>query len=42
MSLGFDKKASVPLTKTRRFELRLSEGELQQFLELEKSLGITR
>ncbi len=28
--------------KIRRFELRLSEGELAQFLELEKSLGISR
>lgn len=42
MPIGFDKKASVPLTKTRRFELRLSEGELQQFLELERFLGISR
>lgn len=29
-------------TKTRRFELRLSEQELQQFLELEKSLAMSR
>ena len=28
--------------KIRRFELRLSEQELMQFLELEKSLGISR
>lgn len=28
--------------KTRRFELRLSDQELNQFLELEKSLGISR
>lgn len=28
--------------KVRRFELRLSEQELMQFLELEKSLGISR
>lgn len=28
--------------KTRRFELRLSEQELQQLIELEKSLGISR
>lgn len=42
MPIGFDKKASVPLTKTRRFELRLSEVELQQFLELERFLGISR
>lgn len=28
--------------KTRRFELRLSDEELLQFLELEKSLGISR
>ncbi len=28
--------------KVRRFELRLSEQELIQFLELEKSLGISR
>lgn len=28
--------------KIRRFELRLSEPELHQFLELEKSLGISR
>lgn len=42
MPIGFDKKASVPLAKTRRFELRLSEGELQQFLELERFLGISR
>jgi Bacterial mobilisation protein (MobC) len=28
--------------KTHRFELRLSEQELHQFLELEKSLGISR
>lgn len=42
MPISFDKKASVPLTKTRRFELRLSEGELQQFLELERFLGISK
>ncbi|RZJ92797.1 MAG: MobC family plasmid mobilization relaxosome protein [Chryseobacterium sp.] len=29
-------------TKTRRFELRLSEEELLQFLDLEKSIGISR
>ena len=28
--------------KTRRFELRLSEQEMQQFLELEKALAISR
>lgn len=28
--------------RTRRFELRLSEAERAQFLELEKSLGISR
>lgn len=28
--------------KIRRFELRLSEPELHQFLELEKSLGMSR
>ena len=28
--------------RTRRFELRLSEAERGQFLELEKSLGISR
>ncbi|MEJ5993252.1 plasmid mobilization relaxosome protein MobC [Pedobacter sp. Du54] len=28
--------------KIRRFELRLSEQELMQFLEMEKSLGISR
>ncbi|WP_199120326.1 plasmid mobilization relaxosome protein MobC [Pedobacter sp. ASV28] len=32
----------IPNRKTRRFELRLSDQELKEFLALEKSLGISR
>lgn len=35
-------KDRLSAPKIRRFELRLSEQELKQFLELEKSLGINR
>jgi len=35
-------RESALAPKIRRFELRLSEQELMQFLELEKSLGISR
>ncbi len=35
-------KDRLSARKIRRFELRLSEQELKQFLELEKSLGISR
>lgn len=35
-------KDTLSAPKIRRFELRLSEQELKQFLELEKSLGISR
>jgi hypothetical protein len=35
-------KDRLSAPKIRRFELRLSEPELKQFLELEKSLGISR
>jgi cation transport regulator ChaC len=35
-------KDRLSAPKIRRFELRLSEQELKQFLELEKSLGISR
>lgn len=35
-------KDKLSARKIRRFELRLSEPELHQFLELEKSLGISR
>jgi hypothetical protein len=35
-------KDRLSAPKTRRFELRLSEQELKQFLELEKSLAISR
>ena len=35
-------KDGLSAPKIRRFELRLSEQELKQFLELEKSLGISR
>ena len=41
MDIRNKKKNTFP-RKTRRFELRLSDQELQQFLELEKSLGISR
>lgn len=35
-------KDRLSAPKIRRFELRLSEQELRQFLEMEKSLGISR
>jgi len=35
------KKSEAPI-RNRRFELRLSEGELQQFLELENTLQMSR
>lgn len=39
------KRSNKPATceqRTRRFELRLSEAERAQFLELEKALGLSR
>lgn len=39
--IGKSKSASCE-QRTKRFELRLSEAERSQFLELEKSLGLSR
>lgn len=37
-----NRKPTAQEQRTRRFELRLSEAERTQFLELEKALGISR
>ncbi|MFD2964367.1 MULTISPECIES: ribbon-helix-helix domain-containing protein [Olivibacter] len=42
MGNSYPSKDRLSAPKIRRFELRLSEPELQQFLQLEKSLGISR
>lgn len=42
MGNSHSSKDRLSAPKIRRFELRLSEQELKQFLELEKSLGISR
>ena len=42
MGNSHSSKDRLSAPKIRRFELRLSEQELKQFLELEKSLGINR
>lgn len=42
MGNSHSSKDRLSAPKIRRFELRLSEQELQKLLELEKSLGISR
>jgi len=37
-----NRKTTIKEQRTRRFELRLSEAERTQFLDLEKSLGLSR